>query len=61
VDNQPENRIQQENKDVINFYINSGFKGFQTKYFTEYEQQEVVTTKSENSSCSIVARSHVAM
>ena len=30
-----------ENKDVINFYINSGFKGFQTKYFTEYEQQEV--------------------
>jgi hypothetical protein len=30
-----------ENKDVINFYINSGYKGFQTKYFTEHEQQEV--------------------
>ena len=30
-----------KNTDVINFYITSGYKGFNTTYFTNHEQQEV--------------------
>jgi hypothetical protein len=30
-----------ENEDVVNFYIDSGYRGFQQKYFIDNEQEQV--------------------
>ena len=35
-----------ENKDVVNFYIDSGYRGFQQKYFINDEQEQEDCTKS---------------
>jgi hypothetical protein len=39
-----------ENKDVVNFYIDSGYRGFQQKYFLSHEQEEVALEANNSDS-----------
>ncbi len=39
-----------ENKDVVNFYIDSGYRGFQQKYFLSNEQEELALEANNSDS-----------